>query len=386
MKMNDTSRENEKEFYTKFDNEINKKNYRQNFTREKLNRYINICKKKIAQNAQEYYILNRYAVTTTTTNNNNNDNEEEKDFVLIDNENYGKKRYPPPIYITIDEIYKYIQQAHHRTAHSGIKNTLKEVKTMVINVTFDHVKYFISLCFFCQNIKNKNKKNAQFRVKSPIISNRFNQRAQVDLIDIRNLCLGNCRYLLNYQDNLTKFCILKSLSDKKNTVQPLLEIFNLFGAPKILHSDNGGEFRGREFVKYFQRFWPELKMVKGKPYNPRSQGSVERANQQIKNLILACIHNNSTYDNVENIIHNVQYIKNTTYNRTIKCSPYNALFGQDIVVKQNIEKNFDDPNDDDDDDHDETKKTDVINRCEDVMSRRHDVFTNVKLAAQKLTK
>ena len=402
--MNEIDKEKQKEFYKIFNTQI-KKNNRKNFNREKLNEYINICKKKIAQNAREYYILKKYDIRY----NNNNDNDDKKEMVLINNNNNNNNStttsLPPPIYIALDDIYNYIKIAHDRTLHSGIKKTYSEVRKMVNNVKIKHVKIYVSLCFYCQNIKNKNKRNKEgIRIKSPIISKRFNQRAQIDLIDIKCLGMGDWRYVLNYQDNLTKFCILKPLSDKKNIVPLIMEIFNLFGAPKILHSDNGGEFRGKQFLEYFKRFWPEITLVRGKPYNPRSQGSVERANGHVKNMILACIHNNNVFNyDLRNILLYVQYVKNTTYNRTIKCTPYKALFGQDIIVEQKIENIFQqymNNDDDDDDDSDNNNDTDsnnkdddnidnnnnldIINRTQDIEFYRNNVFTNIKQAAENL--
>jgi hypothetical protein len=44
-----------------------------------------------------------------------------------------------------------------------------------------------------------------------------------------------------YQDHLTKFVIIRLLRCKRaeKIAYQLLDIFTLFGAPSILHSDNG---------------------------------------------------------------------------------------------------------------------------------------------------
>ena len=50
--------------------------------------------------------------------------------------------------------------------------------------------------------------------------------------------------MLNYQDHLTKFVILRPLKAKTAVaiVHKVLDIFLSFGAPSILQSDNGREF------------------------------------------------------------------------------------------------------------------------------------------------
>ena len=50
--------------------------------------------------------------------------------------------------------------------------------------------------------------------------------------------------ILLSQDNLIKFVLLRSLLSKRadEVAYHLLDIFTTFGAPNILHSDNGREF------------------------------------------------------------------------------------------------------------------------------------------------
>ncbi|GBN53228.1 hypothetical protein AVEN_125682-1 [Araneus ventricosus] len=55
-------------------------------------------------------------------------------------------------------------------------------------------------------------------------------------------------------------------------------------APSNLHSDNGREFCN-EILESATQLWPEIKIVNGKPRHSQSQGSVERANQDIENMI-----------------------------------------------------------------------------------------------------
>ena len=67
---------------------------------------------------------------------------------------------------------------------------------------------------------------------------------QVDLIDMQSQPDGPYRFILNYQDHLTKFIILRPLKQKtaEAVAECIIPIFQIFGAPKILHTDNGREF------------------------------------------------------------------------------------------------------------------------------------------------
>lgn len=73
----------------------------------------------------------------------------------------------------------------------------------------------------------------------------------------------------------------------------MLDIFLTFGAPVILQSDNGREFVN-QIITELASLWPELKIVHGKPRHSQNQGSVERANQDIENMLAVWMKDNKT--------------------------------------------------------------------------------------------
>lgn len=64
------------------------------------------------------------------------------------------------------------------------------------------------------------------------------------------------RFIMNYQDHLTKFTILRPLKTKtaEEVAYQLMDIFCLFGAPCILQSDNGREFTNK-VIKNLADMW-----------------------------------------------------------------------------------------------------------------------------------
>jgi hypothetical protein len=69
-------------------------------------------------------------------------------------------------------------------------------------------------------------------------------KGQVDLMDFRSNPDGKYKFIMVYQDHLTKFCNIKPLTSKKasEVAFNLIDVFTIFGAPHILQSDNGCEF------------------------------------------------------------------------------------------------------------------------------------------------
>ena len=110
----------------------------------------------------------------------------------------------------------------------------------------------------------------------------------------------------------------------------LLDIFLLLGAPCILQSDNGSEFTA-QIIAELKELWPDLILVHGKPRHPQSQGSVERANCDIKDMSVAWLGDNDTTDWTIGLKF-VQFQKNASHHSGIKCSSFAALLGADAKM------------------------------------------------------
>ncbi|GFY06886.1 KRAB-A domain-containing protein 2 [Trichonephila clavipes] len=180
----------------------------------------------------------------------------------------------------------------------------------------------IHLCEPCQKKQKSIKKGI---VVKPMIFSEFNSRCQVNLIDIQSQPDREYKFIMVYQNHLTKFVILKSLTSKKaeEVAYNLVDVFSLLGAPSILQSDNGREF-ANNVVTSLKEFWLALKIVHGKPRHSQSQGSVERANQDIENILCTWMQDNKS-DRWSEGLRFVQFMKNRAHHSGIKRTPYKAL-------------------------------------------------------------
>jgi hypothetical protein len=61
----------------------------------------------------------------------------------------------------------------------------------------------------------------------------------------------------------------------------MVKILSVAVVPEILQSDNGGEFLG-EWISYIKKYFPTVKIVKGRARKLSTQGSVERGNGPFK--------------------------------------------------------------------------------------------------------
>ena len=105
------------------------------------------------------------------------------------------------------------------------------------------------------------------------------------------------KLIMVYQDHLTKFVLLRALQSKRaeEVAYQLTDNFLTFGAPCILHSDNGREFVN-SIIAELTTLWPELKIAHRKPRHSQSQGLVERANQDIENMLASWMKDNHCTD------------------------------------------------------------------------------------------
>ena len=131
----------------------------------------------------------------------------------------------------------------------------------------------------------------------PIVSSEVFSWFQVDFIDLQScpdtIDDKSYKFILHGQDHLTKFCFLRAIEDKsaQTTIEHIKSFFDIIGPPTILHTDNGREFCNNIISEYLVKYG--VKMINRKPRHSQSQGSVERGNRDIEDMIAAWYDENN---------------------------------------------------------------------------------------------
>lgn len=285
------------------------------FTRDEyftfLNKVITTKEKTNQKTPEDYQRLSRYDVV--------NIGNIKKLVVPVKDE-----KDPLIYYSYLEENFDIIHETHISIGHGGLTRMVKELKNKYKNITLELITIYLNLCQPCQKKMNIPKKGLVVR---PIKSTEFNSRCQVDLIDMQSQADGQYKFIMVYQDHLTKFVQLRALKTKRaeEVGYHLLNIFTIFGAPCILHSDNGREFVNNVITEVC-KMWDEPKIVHGKPRHSQSQGSVERANQDIEKMLATWLETNKTTHWSEGLRF-IQFMKNKAFHSGINTSPYEAMFG-----------------------------------------------------------
>lgn len=226
--------------------------------------------------------------------------------------------------VPVEEYFEILTKVHENTGHGKRDKMIASLKDEFY-IPRPYVEQFLTLCETCASAVSFPRKGI---VTKPIVSTDYLSRGQADLVDFRKTPDGEYKWLLVYQDHFTKFVSLRPLKNKE-AYGVAVELFKIFadkGAPIILQTDNGREFTA-EVVRHIMSIFPSTKLINGRPRHPQTQGSVERANQDVENMLRSWLKdNNTTKWSIGCFV--VQSRKNDSHHRTIGRTPFRALFGR----------------------------------------------------------
>lgn len=115
-------------------------------------------------------------------------------------------------FTTLENCYDIIEAAHINTGHGGRDRIISETSKKYANITRELINIYLSMCEVCHKKKVKRKRGL---VSKPILHSEMNSRCQVDLVDFQAQAHGPYKFLMVYQDHLTKIVVLRPLSSKR---------------------------------------------------------------------------------------------------------------------------------------------------------------------------
>ncbi|XP_022177600.1 KRAB-A domain-containing protein 2-like [Myzus persicae] len=134
------------------------------------------------------------------------------------------------------------------------------------------------------------------------------------------------RFIMSYQEHLTKYIVLKPLKSKstEEIAYNLIDICTLFGAPAILQSCSGKKFV-TSVINKLHVIWDEVSIDYGWPKLSESQETVERNNRDVQEMLSAWMSKKNSSD-WPSALKFIQFKKNRTFHSGIGTSPYEAMF------------------------------------------------------------
>jgi len=104
-------------------------------------------------------------------------------------------------------------------------------------------------------------------------------------------------------------------------------VFNEFGVPELLHSDNGKQFVSKQFSEFLKEHG--VKHIRTAVYSPQSNAA-ERVNQSVLNAIRAYLEDD--HRDWDLYLSEIECALRGAVHQATGVSPYFALFGQNMIT------------------------------------------------------
>ena len=239
----------------------------------------------------------------------------------------------------VEETIKWCHE-HNLSGHQGWEKTL-----FLFRQSYFHPQEEERVQRICKQCTTCIKANGQPKKvplkEYPVQQNPFSTVA-IDLMGpLKGTSRGN-KYIMVMVDHCTRFCLIEPLPNKTaEQVGRVLRtrLFPVFGCPKVLISDNGGEF-----INCLMWTLCDVYRITHRttcPYHPASNGVVERCNGSIVR-VLRCFLEDGEGD-WDDHLPEVSQALNNRYHKSLQDTPHYALFGYDAYHPMNQEVEEDSP-------------------------------------------
>ncbi|KAM3962854.1 SCAN domain-containing protein 3-like [Aphomia sociella] len=265
-------------------------------------------------------------------------------------------------FVNTEEMYDIIREYHLKLNHGGRSRMMVALKKKYKNITTENVLVYLSMCMPCKNKlifkrgKNLNNTFANETAADPetlcdlddndavnsepqnniVIQNiqytnstyshrELYSRGQVDILDVTTDPSEEYKYMMVYRELISKFIHLKPLKaiHMEETVDVLLDIFLVFGAPNILQSKNGISVV-KPICRRISTLCPDMKIVAGEGVFPKEVFNGKSNEDILKKLNDWLSVSQST--KWQQGLKFVQHSLNTTFNETLCKTPSEAVF------------------------------------------------------------
>jgi transposase InsO family protein len=185
-------------------------------------------------------------------------------------------------------------------------------------------KRYVASCPECQRTKNISQRNS--------MTLKYN--LQIDLFDVWGIdFMGPFKnshryeYILVMVDYVSKW--VEAMSCRKASTEESITmiknvIFPRFGTPRILISDGGTHFTGKNFKKFLSRLGIEHRVSTA--YHPQTNGQAETSNRQLKSILNKTIEKGGK--DWSKKLDGALWAYRTTFKTPIGMTPYQFVHGK----------------------------------------------------------
>jgi len=227
------------------------------------------------------------------------------------------------------EKRKILQEFHEQPigGHLGMNRTFERLKQYISWPGMKReIEVYVKQCEVCQKNKitqNKTKLPLQITDTPDVVW----EKCSMDIVGPLTPTLQDNKYLLTFQDELSKFTIAIPLrqQDAMTIARAFVEEIVLkFGIPQVLLTDQGSNFLSELFSNVCKLL--RVKRVKTSAYHPASNGALERSHRVLVEYLRCYILENQT--DWDQWISYATFVFNTTPHTSTGFTPHELLFGR----------------------------------------------------------
>ncbi|KAI5151152.1 hypothetical protein ENBRE01_1935, partial [Enteropsectra breve] len=216
----------------------------------------------------------------------------------------------------------FIEAAHGRS-HIGHTQTEEYIFARACGISRAEIRAYVKNCRSCQLVTVP---SIPMPV-CPIIENKAMDRMIADSIDMREYDADNdgFKWILNIVDSYTKFAWSFAMHTKSSEeyAAAFESLILNEGCPKILHCDNGKEFKNRKIDALCDGL--NICRIYGRVRHPQSQGQVERFNGTLKQRLRKSLAGSTRWVDIHK---KIIFEYNTHRHRATSKTPFELLRGR----------------------------------------------------------
>lgn len=220
--------------------------------------------------------------------------------------------------------------------HEGISRTYDRIKLYYKwENMHKHIKSFIKSCKLCQ--KNKSGKNTLCPMQLTTTASNPFQKIFLDIVGPLTPTYSNNKYLLTFQDDLSKYVIAIPLPNQEAATVAkafVTKIICSYGIPQTLVTDQGTNFCSQLFKNTCKLL--HIKHINCTSYHPQSNGALERSHRTLKEYLRSFIQSDQL--NWDEFIPYACFTYNTTPHKSTNFTPFELLFGHLAELPSSIAK------------------------------------------------
>ncbi|XP_070191639.1 uncharacterized protein [Littorina saxatilis] len=253
---------------------------------------------------------------------------EKNDVRVVDNDN--------AIFLSTDEIPRGIDYVYRKHHGEGARKIYHRMKKNYFGIGEFRIQKALNSMELRQQTRPVFKNKPKMKT---ILAHSINERHQIDLVDLDSVTTGN-RYVVAILDVFSRYLWLRSSEQKnaKSVASVVFKVYEEWGSPRIIQCDNGGEFKG-EFEA--QAVKHGIRIIRGSPSHPQSQGKVERSHRPWKSKIMFdLVSKHVETSNFDRDLFHYQNDYNTAFHESINMTPRECQF-QQLQIQANKQMSAD---------------------------------------------